>query len=82
MTVSVPRLLAALSSLCLVTVPVQAPDSLYAAVQIKKYSDIFTFSLFFPNELEEAGAALHIPELSEFQDIPQEQSMDSSHLSS
>ena len=82
MTVSVPRLRAALSSLCLVTVPVQAQDSEYAAVQIKKYSDIVTFSLFSPDELEEAGAALHVPELSKFQDVLQDQSIDSSHLPS
>lgn len=61
--------------------PSTAQDSEYAAVEIQKYSDISTFSLFFPNELEEAGGALHIPELSEFQDVLQEQSMDSSHLS-
>lgn len=31
--------------------PSTAQDSEYAAVQIKTYLDIFTFSLFFPNEL-------------------------------
>lgn len=81
MTVSVPRLLTALGSLCLVTVPIEAQDSEYAAVQIN-IQIVLPSLFFFLIELEEAGAALHIPELSEFQDVLQEQSMDSSCLSS
>lgn len=81
MTVSVPRLLAVLSSLCLVTVPVQAQDLECAAVQ--RSIQISLHSLFISLKvLEESGAALHTPELSEFQDVLQEQTMGRSHLSS
>lgn len=48
MPVSVPRVLAALSSVASVAVPVQTQDAECAAVQVKKYADIFTFPLSSP----------------------------------
>lgn len=66
--------------LCLVPVPVKVHDSEHVAVQIKKYSDVFTFS-FFPQHIWESRSSSAHWELPKFQDVLQEQNTNSAHAS-